>query len=568
MVAGTDAGRKALSGRWATPPWNEESPEWIVLDQRLSNGHLARWVDALVRELDLEAFMQGYTGVGIRAHRPDLLLKAVLYEMFQGRLSPAQWTRDFREVEPIRWLLFGLEPSRTCLYNFRDRVGSELEHWQQQILAKAQAEGHTRAERGAIDGTFTAAYGSRYRLINAETLEKRWQELETAVTTDRAEAAATGSSVLQQVLALLPQTEATTAALVPIGEQRPEATPDIVDQTLPTTAAAIPPAEAASSRRPGWMATTPAGRQEQRQKYLRARQRMQQLQKQHQQSHKKRSKRQRRPVERLLVSPTEPEAALGLDKLKTFRPLYNVQFFRDLDAPFVLGYEVFAAVTDHDLLIPVIAKTQQLTGRWPRTLLGDGIYASVLDLFWCQKRGITVYAPVDKAAKSTAKESTKISKSEFTWLPDQQTYRCPEGHLLDFAREHQERRGQTRALTVLQYRCALEHCQACPRQSACTKTSKRGRSIKRSEHEDLVDNLRLRMREAAGKELYRLRKQTVELGFADLKQHRGLRRFCSYGLSRACIQVGLLVLANNGLALLKARDQLPSCPATSYKETG
>jgi transposase len=252
MVAGTDAGRKALSGHWATPPWNEESPEWLVLDQRLSNGHLARWIDALVRELDLEGFMHGYPGVGVRAYRPDLLLKGVLYEMLQGRLSPAQWTRDFREVEPLRWLLFGLEPSRTCLYNFRDRVGSELEHWQQQILAKAQAEGHTQAERGAIDGTFTAAYASRYRLINAETLEKRWQELETAVAIDRAEAATAGSSVLQQVLALLPQTEATTAALVPIGEQRSEAMPDLVDQTLPTMAAAIPPAEAASSPRPGW----------------------------------------------------------------------------------------------------------------------------------------------------------------------------------------------------------------------------------------------------------------------------------------------------------------------------
>jgi Transposase DDE domain len=257
--------------------------------------------------------------------------------------------------------------------------------------------------------------------------------------------------------------------------------------------------------------------------------------------------------------------SFGTRQAKTFRPLYNVQFVRDLDAPFVLGYEVFAAVTDHDLLIPVVEKTQQLTGRWPRTLLGDGIYASVLDLFWCQERGITVYAPADKHDKVNAKASTKISKSAFTWLPDQQTYRCPEGHLLDFDREHRERRGQTRELTVLQYRCALEHCQACPRQSACTKTSKRGRSIKRSEHEDLADNLRLRMREAAGKELYRLRKQTVELGFADLKQHRGLRRFHSYGLSRARIQVGLLVLANNGLALLKARDQLAS---TSYKETG
>src|SRR6516162_4461654 len=106
-------------------------------------------------------------------HRPDLLLKAVLFEASQGRLSPAQWARDVREVEPLRWLLFGSEPSRTCLYNFRDRVSADLDGWQQQLLAKAQAEELTRVQRGAIDGTFTAAYGSRHRLLNAETFEKR-----------------------------------------------------------------------------------------------------------------------------------------------------------------------------------------------------------------------------------------------------------------------------------------------------------------------------------------------------------------------------------------------------------
>lgn len=198
MVAGMDAGGKALSGRWATPPWDELSPEWIILDQRLSVDHLARRVEAVVRELDLDALARRYAGAGSRAYRPDLLLKGVLFEVSQGRLSPAQWTRDFRELGPLRWLVFGLEPSRSCLYDFRDRVGSDLESWQRQILAKAQAEGYTRAERGAIDGTFTAAYGSRHRLINAQTLDKRWQQLEAELAADRSAAAAGSSERLKR----------------------------------------------------------------------------------------------------------------------------------------------------------------------------------------------------------------------------------------------------------------------------------------------------------------------------------------------------------------------------------
>src|ERR1700736_5807013 len=168
MVGGTEAADKALAGRWRTPPWNEESPEWIALDQELPSDHPARWVNAIVGELDLTGLAQRYAGVGSQAAPPDLLVKAVLFELYcQNRLSPAQWTRDCRELTPLRWLLFGLQPSRTCLYNFRDRVGAELDCWQHQVLGQAQAEGFTTAERGAIDGSFTAAYGSRHRLITA-----------------------------------------------------------------------------------------------------------------------------------------------------------------------------------------------------------------------------------------------------------------------------------------------------------------------------------------------------------------------------------------------------------------
>ena len=111
-------------------------------------------------------------------------------------------------------------------------------------------------------------------------------------------------------------------------------------------------------------------------------------------------------------------------------------------------------------------------------------------------------------------------------------------------------------LVESQYRCPAEHCQACPLASRCTRSPERGRIVKRSEHDDLYDALRQRMSQPEGQAVYRLRKQTVERQFADLKQHRGLRQFASFGLERARIQVGLLVLVHNGLELLKARSQV------------
>ena len=61
----------------------------------------------------------------------------------------------------------------------------------------------------------------------------------------------------------------------------------------------------------------------------------------------------------------------------------------------------------------------------------------------------------------------------------------------------------------------------------------------------MLEALRARMATEEAKALYRLRSQTVELVNADGKEHRRLRRFSGRGLSRARVEVGLIVLAHN-----------------------
>jgi hypothetical protein len=104
------------------------------------------------------------------------------------------------------------------------------------------------------------------------------------------------------------------------------------------------------------------------------------------------------------------------------------------------------------------------------------------------------------------------------------------------------------------YRCPSEHCVTCPRGEACTPSLARGRSVRRLEPEDLVDALRARMETSEAKELYQQRRQTIELCYADLKQHRQLRRFNHYGPRRARAQIGTAVLAYNLLILQKIEN--------------
>jgi hypothetical protein len=86
------------------------------------------------------------------------------------------------------------------------------------------------------------------------------------------------------------------------------------------------------------------------------------------------------------------------------------------------------------------------------------------------------------------------------------------------------------------------------------KNPQTGRTVKRSEYEHLVEALQSRMATEQAKTLYKLRKQTVELGFADMKTHRELRRFSGKGLRRARTEVGLLALAHNGLTVVRALE--------------
>jgi hypothetical protein len=482
---------------FAEPPWNERSDEWQTRDQQVSADHPAREVVEAMRQLDLTPLFALYLGVGLPPIRPDLMLAMVLIEIRLGRPRPSQWFRDAKENVVLQWAGFGIRPSRTCWYNFADRVASLLDGWNAAILQLARQRGVTQAERMSLDGTSVAANASRHRLVNEATVEQRLTELENACRAD---------------------------------------------------AANEPPPSA-----PAWMAKHPDTREAQRRRYRSARQRLVEL---HAVNHRQDTRRRRKP-EKIVVSTSDPEAALGRDKHNVFRPLYNVQLVRDLDSPLCLGHEVFAQPTDAGTFGSMLERTTNGTGVKPKAVLVDATYVTACNLAICDQAGIALYGPwqendFSRKKKTSSAKPRPIGKEHFTWIEDQNLYRCPEGHPMPWIGHQKRRQSDGQINVVHSYRCSPQHCRACPRQVACSTNPNRGRSIKRSEHEALVDAHRARMATTEAKSLYRLRSQTVELGFADFKQHRSMRQFSGRGRHRAQRQVGLTVLAHNLLVVHRA----------------
>ena len=503
MVKGAVRGDKLRC--FAPTPWNQESAEWLALDRRLSEDHSARRVAEAVELLDLEPLFDSYLGVGRKPLRPDLLLKLVLYEMQMNRPSPAQWALDVRHSEPVRWLLWGMEPSRARLYAFRDRLADCLPAWNAGVLAMAVAEKMTPAQRVSLDSSSVAAHAGRRRFLNEQRLQQRRATVDAALET----------------------------------RQRGEA----------------------PANPPSWLARTEIGLRWQKERYRRAagvlRERLA--------ANARRRSGKRKPAEKVLVSPTDPEAALARDKLNVFRPLYSPQLLRDLDSPLIFAYAVQATNNDNDIVEPMVEQMADHVGGKPAQLLVDSGYVSLRHLEFCEQAGITLYGPcqendysVQNGKKTQRNQHTELPKSAFRWLEEEQTYQCPEGHRLRLAKTQTQARAEhTIKLSI--YSCPAEHCLACPRQRACTRKPHKGRSVSRMEHEELLDALRARMQTDEVKRLYKLRSQTVELNYADMKEHRGLRRFHGRGLRRANAEVGVLVLVNNllyvaGLRRIRGRD--------------
>jgi len=181
--------------------------------------------------------------------------------MQRGRLSPAQWFVDARENEPAQWLLFGMKPSRTAVYEFVDRLQGFWDQWNEQVLHKAHDLGLPVGDRAALDGTLIAALASRHRMVNQKTLTERLERLQQTISTE--------------------------------SQGQPIESP------------------------PGWMAKHPATRESQLARYQRAHTRMDQLQAEN--ANRKSSKRKK--PEKVVVSVSEPDAVPGRDKLKNLPPL-------------------------------------------------------------------------------------------------------------------------------------------------------------------------------------------------------------------------------------------------------
>lgn len=447
----------------------------------------ANWIKAYVDQIPQSVFFGLYAGRGSKPHPPVLMFKLALYQIVKQHLSPSKWAREVDSDTVLQKLIGHITPSRTALYNFRDRIINITDGLLDQLITRAVGAGLLEPSHAALDGTSVRSRGSRHRVVNQITLKRRRIALAEAIATDTR------------------------------GE---------VQLTLPK-----------------WMGKTVIGRLLQQGKYDKA----DAILTSRIQENSTKRKDLRRDVKKIYISLSDAESALSRDKEWVFCPMYNVQLLTDTKSLLILGFDVSNQVTDVGTIGPMIDRVKRIPGVVLERIYADSAYTSQLDLEACRERGVEILAPVhensftkDNQAKKTDQQ---IPRDKFTYNADSHSFTCPAGHSMPYSDREVLKRVNGEVVRE-RFRQSLENCQACPLAAQCLRGGKQ-RSISRMIGQEIVEEQKAKMTDDVARECRAIRAQTIEYTNANIKQRIGLRRFGVETIRRARSYLALTLFVLN-----------------------
>lgn len=226
---------------------------------------------------------------------------------------------------------------------------------------------------------------------------------------------------------------------------------------------------------------------------------------------------------------TEPDAKVMRSGREGMVVGYNAQNAVDEQHQLIVHHELTQAGTDNQQLEPMTSAVHALLGDDLNTVVADAGYSNGEQIGRIQSSGVEVAVPPNRAINNQG-EGAFFQKSDFTYLPDEDTYRCPAGAHLPHKTIHTQKR---------MHLYAKSGCNACPLQPRCTQADQRW--VSRHFDEDALEQAR----QAATPTRMTRRMATVEPTFATLKRLLNKGRFTCWGLNSAGSEYSLGVLSYN-----------------------
>ena len=197
---------------------------------------------------------------------------------------------------------------------------------------------------------------------------------------------------------------------------------------------------------------------------------------------------------------------------------YNLQSTVDEKEGLILSIDVVSENNDLNQFASQINKANEILGKKCKTAAADSGYASTEELEKIDKQGIKVIVPSQRQAAK--KEPHEFAKERFTYDSKNDGYICPQGHKLTLYSTNEKNK-----VYIISDK---KICLACPHYGICTK-AKKGRTIARLLNEEVRQRLEAQYEEPQSQEIYKLRKEKVELPFGHIKRNLKVDSFLLRG---------------------------------------
>ena len=210
---------------------------------------------------------------------------------------------------------------------------------------------------------------------------------------------------------------------------------------------------------------------------------------------------------------------------------YNVQSVVDEKHGLIVNSDVVNENNDLHQFADQIEQAHETLGKQCDTACGDAGYADVNELEKIDSQGVKVIVPSAKQAEKVER-SDPFDKAHFKYDKANDRYICPEGKVLGYSHTETKKRQRT-------YRAGGSVCRKCKSFKDCT-TNQRGRTITRLLHEELKLKLEAQYEQPQCQEVYKLRKQKVELPFGHIKHNLNVNGFLLRGFEGVRAEASIL----------------------------
>jgi transposase len=243
------------------------------------------------------------------------------------------------------------------------------------------------------------------------------------------------------------------------------------------------------------------------------------------------------------VSLTDPDSRLMKDRGK-LAVCYNAHAAVDSKEHMIVDYDVTNIAPDNVQLSPISKGAKETLGVEKLDVTADKGFFSATEIKQCVDNGIKPYILEPKKstagkAKSAGIPTPEFYEEKFIYDKETDTYICPAGERLDFRTWD---RKQPERLVSRIYR--TNACKRCPFfMTKCTKNRIHGRMIKRWEHEEILEEMKQRIKEEPNK--VEVRKTLSEHPFGTIKRAFNQGYLLLKGWRKVSGEVGFTMLAYN-----------------------